>query len=361
MALCAAALVLSGCTGSGGTSNPSEGGTETFTLRLASYQPPGAAEALATQEWASQIEEATDDRVQIEFFFQEGLLPGAETLAGVADGRADLGYIADAYYPGELPLTTVAGIPFVTSSPEAQGRAFIDLYENNEAFKAEWERLGVRPLIWAPVPPNGVAVKEPAKSLSDLAGRKIRVIGYAAQAYEAAGITPVAISQSEVYESLQRGVVDGTSGASFDILTDRDYQEVAPHFMDLQSGNYAVTVNVINQRLWDRLPADIQDTILEVSEGYLDLYLEKLIAHEDQACTKLQEAGGSITILPQAEVDAWAATAGPKAKESWVASVNNSGSGANAKEFFNEYLRTVEKHEASAEYVPAMQRCAAKL
>lgn len=355
--LSAAALALTGCASS------SDGGTDeekTFKLKLASYQPPGAAEAVATGKWAEQIEEATDGRVKIEFFFQEGLLPGAETLQGVGDGRADLGYIADAYYPSELPLTNIAGLPFATSSPEAQGNAFKELYEQNEQLRQEWENQGVHVLIWAPVPPNTVALKEPAEKLADLDGRKIRAIGFSAEAFQEAGMTPVAISQSEVYESLQRGVIDGTSGGSFDILTDRDYQEVAPHFVDLRSGNYALTMNVINKRLWDSMPKDIQDAITEVSDGYLDTYLETLYEHEDAACTKLIDAGGTMTVLDEKEAASWADRTKDQVKASWKKAVDSSPSGADADAFYDEYMTALEKFEADASYEPALQRCATR-
>lgn len=355
--LSAAALALTGCSGAG---DDAADGDKVYNLKLASYQPPGAAEAVATSKWAEQVEEATDGRVKIEFFFQEGLLPGAETLQGVGDGRADLGYIADAYYPNELPLTNIAGLPFATSSPEAQGHAFKDLYAQNDAFRQEWENQGVHVLIWAPVPPNAVALKEPAENLDDLDGRKIRAIGFSAEAFQEAGMTPVAISQSEVYESLQRGVIDGTSGGSFDILTDRDYQEVAPHFMDLRSGNYALTMNVINKRLWDKLPADLQDAITEVSEGYLDTYLETLYEHEDAACDKLLDAGGTITILDEAEADAWADRTKDQVKESWMKAVNSSAGGVDAESFYDDYMSALDKYEAEASYEPALQRCAAR-
>lgn len=356
--LSAAAIALTGCASGAADAGGDE--DKVYKLKLASYQPPGAAEAVATGKWAKQIEEETDGRVKIEFFYQEGLLPGAETLQGVGDGRADLGYIADAYYPGELPLTNIAGLPFSTSSPEAQGHAFKDLYENNEEFRQEWENQGVHVLIWAPVPPNTLALKEPATTLEDLEGRKIRAIGYSAEAFQEAGMTPVAISQSEVYESLQRGVVDGTSGGSMDILTDRDYQEVAPHFMDLRSGNYALTMNVINKRVWDKLPADLQDTITEVSEGYLDTYLETLAEHENASCDKLLAANGTITILDEKEAQAWADRTKDSVKASWAKAVKSSTSGADPEAFYSDYMTALDKYEADATYEPALQRCNAR-
>lgn len=351
-----AALALTAC--SGGSSDGGSG-EETFDLKLASYQPPGAAEPEATLQWADQVNQATDGRVSVEYMYQEALLPGAETLQGVGDGRADMGYVADAYYPGELPLTNISGIPFITSNAEAQGKAYAELYETNEDFKAEWDKQGVHVLMWAPVPPNTVALKEPAKDLADLEGRKIRQIGFSVEAFQAVGITPVSIGHSEVYEALQRGVIDGVSGGSLDILTDRDYQEIAPNFMDLRSGNYAATAVIINKDLWDGLPADVQDAMNEASDDYLEMYMGILMEHEDAACKKLLDANGTITILDQAEADEWSDEVSSSIKAAWADNVEASGSGADADAFYDEYIAAVEKYEADSSYEPALQRCAA--
>lgn len=348
-----AALGLSACGGNNGGS----GEGDTFELRLTSYQPPNAAEPQATEQWAQEIEERTDGRVTVEFFYQEALLPGGETLQGVADGRAEMGYIADAYYPAELPLTNVAGLPFLTHSPEAQGHAFADLYEENEDFRAEWENQGVHVLTWAPVPPNVVAIKEEPSSLEDFAGQQVRAIGYSGPAFEMAGMNPIALSQGEVYEALQRGVLDGTSGGSLDILIDRDYQEVAPHFVDLNSGNYAVTMNVINKNLWDDMPEDIQEIINEVSAEYMDTYIEVLASHEEDACDALLEAGGTATILPESEIADWQEQASAQVLEQWLSDAE-SNSAADAQAFYDSYVELLEQYEAEAEYEPALQRCA---
>lgn len=347
------ALALAACGGSGGAA-----GGDSYDLKFASYNVPTAAEAVASKEWAKDVEEATDGRVSIEFFYQEALLSGAETLPGVADGRADMGYIAGAYYPAELPLSNVAGVPFVTENAEAQGRAFTDLYQNNDALRQEWESLGVHVVTWAPVPPNIVAMKEPADSLDDLEGKKIRGYGYVSEALDIAGASAVGISQSEVYEALQRGVLDGTSGASLDIAADRDYQEVAPHYMDINFGNYAVTANIINLQTWESMPEDIRQAITDVSEGYLDRYLESLAELEVKACDELLDAGGDVTILDEADTAEWRDEAGPAIREVWAKDVAASNPDVDTDAFFEDYTSTLEQYEADSEYESAMKRCA---
>lgn len=329
---------------------------KSYQWKLASYQPPGAAEAVATKRWAEEVAAATDGRVKIQFFFQEGLVPGAEILQAVGDGRADLGYIADAYYPGELPLTSVAGVPFVAGNPEAQGKAFIDLYKNNETYRDEWAKQNTHVLIWAPVPSNAMAVKTPVTSLDDLKGQKIRVIGYSSQVFKGYGITPVAISQSEVYEALQRGVINGTT-SSFDILIDRSYQEIAPHFVDPKTGSYAVTMNIINKKLWDGLPDDLKEAIESVNEKYLAMYMEELQKHEDEACEKLKSSGGDIVRLADDEVESWAAATKQDAIDAWADSVNKSNSNVDAEAFLADYTKAIEDAEQDSSYVSIMERC----
>lgn len=341
--------------------NPAEEQEESvnYELKLASYQPPGAAEAIATKRWADEIEKATDGKVKVKFYFQEGLLRGAEILRGVGDGRADMGYIADAYYPGELPLTNVAGLPFLTDDPYAQGKALVKLYSENEDFRNEWSKQNVHVLLWAPVPPNGMAFKKPIEKLEDLKGVKVRAIGYSAKAYAMAGMNPVAISQSEVYEALQRGVVDATSGGSLDILIDRSYQEVAPHFVDIRSGNYAVTANVINKKLWDSMPAELQAIINEVSNRYLDTYLDTLIEHEKASCEKLLSAGGTIAVLEDSDIHEWREHAKSSIYNDWLNDVKKSDSNINPEGFFTEYEMALQEFGDKSDYIPALQRCKA--
>jgi TRAP-type C4-dicarboxylate transport system substrate-binding protein len=349
------ALALSAC-GSGATSST---GDETFTLQFASYNVATSPEAVASQEWADRISEATDGRVKIEFSFQEALLSAVDTLPGVADGRADMGFIAGAYYPAELPLSNVAGIPFVTSDPAAQGRAFQELYEDDEALRAEWEAQGVHVLTWAPFSANILALKDPIEKFSDLERRKVRGYGYVSEALDQAGVEPVGISQTEVYEALQRGVLDGTSGASMDIAVDRKFYEVAKQFVDVNFGNYAMTANIINLNKWNSLPQDVRDAIEEVSATYLDRYMELLAELEDQACERITAAGTEIMVIPESETAGWASSAGPKVRAVWEADAEKAGS-ADPAAFYEKYTALVQQHEAGSDYETPIQRCATR-
>ena len=52
-------------------------------------------------------------------------------------------------------------------------------------------------------------VKKPVKTLEDLKGLKIRATGRPADILKAVGGTPVGVEMADMYDGLQRGVVDG--------------------------------------------------------------------------------------------------------------------------------------------------------
>lgn len=348
----AGGLALTGCSGAG------PDGEETFELQFASYNVPDAAESLAQKEWAKRVEERTEGRVKVEFFFQESLLGAAETLPGVADGRADLGWVATGYHPAELPLTSIVGIPFITQDPNAQNRAMSALYESHEDLRSEWEAQGVHVLGWNPSSANIVASKKEVGSMEDLASVKVRGYGYVSEALSLAGMNAIGLAQPEVYEALQRGVLDATSGASLNIAVDRKFQEVAPYFVGLDFGTYSITADVISKRTWDSLPEDIQQVMTEVSAEQRDFYADFLEKQEDQACQDLLAAGGTPVVLPPEETQAWRELAGPEIRAIWEQDVAKANPGVDADAFYDAYVEAMAEEEEGSSYVEPLKRCA---
>ena len=58
--------------------------------------------------------------------------------------------------------------------------------------------------------PGILASKKPVQSLDDMAGLKVRATGLSSKIVENLGGVPIAMSQGETYEALQKGVVEAT-------------------------------------------------------------------------------------------------------------------------------------------------------
>lgn len=329
---------------------------ETYHLKFASYIGKGAAQSKAIEWWAEEVEKRTNGRVKIRIFYQGALLPAADIMKGVGEGRADLGYIANAYHPAELPLSSVVGVPFVTSNAEAQMRTFQHLYEHNEAFKNEWEKQGLHVLFFHPLSENIVGMREPMKSVDDFKGKSIRGLGYINQVLEILGANPVAIAAPEIYEALQRATIDGYSGFAFEVVTALKLNEVAPHTIATGTGNYVFAATPITKSLWEKMPDDVKKVLTDVSREYMVKVVEILKQTEDEVCTAIKAKGGTVSVLSDADVAKIRSEVGDTINKRWVADA--SARGVDADSFFKDYTATLAKFEETATYVSGVKRCA---
>jgi len=92
-----------------------------------------------------------------------------------------------------------------------------------------WTNWNYAPLI----------LREKITSLADLKGKKIRAYGVATDVIESFGGIAVPMAAGEVYQALERGVLDGVYG--FDFVTAVAYKlhEIAPNFHDIGDGPHA--------------------------------------------------------------------------------------------------------------------------
>lgn len=327
-------------------------------LQFASYIGAAAAQSKASEWWAKEIERRTAGRIKVKFFYQGALLPATDILKGIGDGRADLGYVANAYHPAELPLSSVVGVPFMTSNAEAQMRTFTELYQRNAAFRGEWERQGVHVLFFHPLSENIVGMRKPVASVAELQGKRIRGLGYVNQVLQQIGANPVAIAAPEIYESLLRGTLDGYSGFAFEVVTALKLNEVAPHTMAMGTGNYVFAATPITKKTWDALPEDLQKIVTEVSSQYTTKVVEILAQTEDEVCAAIRKAGGTVTVMPAAEIAQIRAKVGNSIQELWIKDAT--ARGAQAAPFLADYVATLKKYEAQATYTSGVKRCAGK-
>ena len=273
---------------------------ETYTLQYATYLNDAAPQARALKWWADEVEKRTEGAVKVEMFLSSSLLKPTEMLRGVADGRAQMAYIANPYFPGELPLSSVAGVPFVTSNTEAQMRTFYELYQRNDAYRSEWESNGIHILFFNPLSENIVGMSDPVIGIDDLQGQSIRSVGYITQVLNILGANPVAIPAPEIYESVLRGTIDGYSGFPYALIPAFKFQEVAPHILALDTGNFAFSGTGITKDLWDEMPEDIQTILTEVGVEHMDVVIEMLAEVEAGVCDQpnLRANGRRLGRLP---------------------------------------------------------------
>lgn len=343
----------------GSNQTASEAG-DTITLRITSPLPRGAGHMEGMHWWASEVEKRSDGRIKIEEHYGGSLMGAIDTLSALEQGRVDAGYMSGAYWQAEMPLWSVDGLPFITEDGYAQAIAFYELYQNNEDFRAEWERNGVKLMI-APVATVAVTgVSTPVESLDDLDGMRLRVVGYVADAFSEIGVEPVAIPPDEQYEAIQRGVLDGFGSLMFDAIPFFGLHEVAPHLVYTGVGQYGSVALGLSLKTWDSTPPELQELMTEVAEEYMyEIEPAQAEKFDDQACEQLLAEGGTVSVIDEDEVNAWEAEVGDTAVNGWkgAAAAGENLDEAAVEAFFEEYKAIIEENEDSA-YTLGVERCA---
>lgn len=338
--------------------NAAKAEDQTVTLRVATFQPESQPVSAAIKNWAADLSNRSNGRLKFQFFWQGSLLSALEVAPGVRDGRTDIGFTGAVYVPSRLPLSTIDTIPFMTTNVEAVARAVAEMYRSWPEFKKEYEQNGFVMIGYTPVSANMFYSKKPIAKFDDLKNLRIRAVGLAVEALRVAGANPIAIAQDQVYESLSRGLLDATFGGGLDLGVDFGFHTVAPYLSDPNYGVWASGVYIMNQKVFDALPADLRKLVADASVEFAEkYYLPELQKGEDARCIKAKADGAKLSRWPESETDKWKAALGETAREKWIASAKQNG--ADGAAFLAQYEKLVRENEKAHPWPSAAERCLA--
>lgn len=357
-----AALTLAGCSADSGdntseNSGGGNGGGESVSIQLASTWGPGTPYGESLQMFEEQVEAASDGRIDIEIFWDGSLVPGDDVLQAVGQGRAQMGYLNNSYFPTQLPLFQYVSIPFHSTDMNAAQVAWNDLLENNEEFQNEWSDNGVVNLGVQAVTPMIMSGPDVPTDMSWLKNKSIRATSYTGQAVAAAGGSPVALTVNELYESIQRGVVQGYTSMNFGTVPSLSLEEVSPFIADPGIGIYSTVAIVVNEQFFNSLSDEDQEILRTAGNDFNQNYLDVVDRVEDEACEIVIAAGGGVSIWDDAAVSEWQDLIGDDLLNQWKEDVERAGLDADA--FIDAYTAAYEAN-ASDSSDGALERCASK-
>jgi TRAP-type C4-dicarboxylate transport system substrate-binding protein len=149
-----------------------------------------------------------------------------------------------------------------------------------------------------------IGVKKPVTTYKDLAGRKMRDAVLFNSFTQALGCASVTLAPTEVYNALDRGVVDAYNFPYADVA-DFSIFEVCKYFIDhtvYESGNLVI---IINDKTFNSYPKDKQDILMNTLKDYMPT-LYTAVGETQTASKKKMLAGGMTAIkFPDAEAKAY--------------------------------------------------------
>lgn len=290
---------------------------------------------------AEKIEEATGGQVKIAVHPGGALGKAADHFDMATSGIVDIAISCQAYTRGQFPLSSVVELPFLANCGESGSRIMWGLYEKFPEFRAEYKDVKVLGLYC--YGSNQVLLaKKPVYTLDDMKGLKIRGTGEVqGDMIKRMGAVPLSMPAPEIYESLDKGVIDGVFFAYGAQRGFRFFEVI----------DYATTANlfvgpeflVMNLDTWNSLPADIQKTIDKLTgERAAIMGGQGYDSEEELGIQDCLNAGVEIYELPPDELAKWRDLCVSIMWGAWVADME--AKGLPGQEVLDEAVRIAGKY-----------------
>lgn len=275
-----------------------------ITLKLSHFLPP--VHGIHTdfiEPWAEDLKQCTDGQVDVQIY------PGGTQLGNVAKqqeqvraGVVDIAHGLHGIPRGRFPRTSIIDIPFLVEDAGVASRTLWKLFP--EYLEPEYKGLKVLALH---AHNGGVIHTRDTKvtAMEDLDGLRIRTPSPAvSMMLDELGAKPVGMPPGQVYESLQKGVLDGTV-FPWDPVKSFRLDEVLDYHLD--GGVYTVSFFfVMNERKYNALPDDVRNCVDSLSGDALMANFGDWWDKWDQAGLDAVKAqGNEITEMSEDERARW--------------------------------------------------------
>lgn len=322
----AVGLVSAGCTADGPPADPAspvagEGvpfgatiaeyqaafeGVDPITLRFQTPDGQGYVSNLPLEHYGEALEEWSGGKISIEWGFSNSFVPAAtEWNIGLGDGRIDIGLFLPYYNPDLFPqLTNLSALSFLEGAAPSStlvSSGWLTEAAQLPQYVEEAAQSGVKVLGLAPsVSLGGIFCSEQRTSLADFEGVAASASGLRGEQLRSLGISPQSIAFTELYEALERGIVQcGTTTTT--AIDSAGLTPLVPHaiFDPVASVVGFPNFIAISDEAYNSLPLVAQQLVHDLLRIY---YLEEPGDQGERISGWLEEsiaAGGGI--MPFAE------------------------------------------------------------
>lgn len=283
------------------------------TIRLSTYVNEADIRYEGFTHFADLVAEKTGGSVKVEIFPSSTLHGWSEGVDALQGGVSDISWInADnrlpcyavtSLYPAEVSLEDQIGLDAAYAElirDEAANVGLVPLFNSNYSYDQEW---------W---------FEEPIADLGNLDGKLVRSIGpLVSMMIETWGGEPVFVAPKEVFQSAERGVVDGinmgvATYSSWKLWTVMPYMVNANLF-------YGNIQYMMNKAKFDALTAEEQAALVEAAaetEAWLQPRYEAWV--DQQVGNAVMAGGGQAVSIPEEQRKALLTSV----KEKWDATVD---------------------------------------
>jgi TRAP-type C4-dicarboxylate transport system substrate-binding protein len=306
-------------------------------VSFSNFFPPTHVHGQLGQAYCDAIETRTNGKVKMTYYPGGSLVAAPKTYGAIVDGVTDMGMSVLGYSRGVFPAMEAIDLPVGYKDGSQATRIINAFYEK---FKpAEMDKVKV--MLFHAHGPGLVHSKDPVRKLEDIKGMKVRCYGFSVKVVEALGAVPVAMSQNQAYEALQKGVCNATL-VPIEALKGWKQAEVIKYTTESFSIGYTSGLYVfMNKEKWNSLPPDVQAVFEEVNREWIPKFGKAWDDADAAGRAFTLELGNQIIPLSAEENARWAEAVRPTIVN-WVKEA--SAKGLPAQEYADFLMEAVKTY-----------------
>jgi tripartite ATP-independent transporter DctP family solute receptor len=266
-------------------------------MKAADVQPPGYPTVAATENLGKKLEAATNGRLSVQMFPSAQLGGEKETIEQAQIGAVQLLRVSAGALGPIVDDVNVVNMPFLFKNIAHAnkmmdgdiGQELLDRITANA-------NAGLVGLCWMDSGARSIYnTKHPIKTIDDLKGLKIRVIGNPIfiDMMNSLGGNGVAMGYDQVFSALQTGVVDGAENNPPSYVFSNHY--TAAKYYSLTEHLIIPEVLAFSKKSWGTLSAEDQALVKKFAREAQLEQRELWKKYEQLAMDKAKAAGSEIT------------------------------------------------------------------
>jgi C4-dicarboxylate-binding protein DctP len=273
---------------------------QTIVIKFSHVVAIDTPKGKAAEYFKKLAEERTKGRVKIELYPNSSLFKDGEEIEALQLGSVQMLAPSLAKFgPLGVREFEVFDLPYIFDD-------YVELHKVTQgpvgaALLKKLESKGIVGLAYWDNGFKVMSANKPIRVPADYKGLKMRIQSSKVLGDEikALGGIPQVMAFSEVYQSLQTGVVDGTENPPSNFYTQKMHE--VQKYLALTNHGYLGYAVIVNKKFWDGLPADIR-TALEGAMKDATKFANDIAQKEnDEAIAAVRKSGKTeiITLTPE--------------------------------------------------------------
>lgn len=248
------------------------------------------------QHWVELVNQLAGEELQINFRAGGTLMPGTEVFDATETGSIEAAGDWPGYWAGLNPAFS----PLATTTSLFNGVDYLNWIQQWGGRELYEEIYGQFNMVYLPYGitnnESGFMGRTPIESIADLEGKRLRLSGRdQGRVLEELGGSQVTLAGGEVYQAIERGVIDAGEFSTPGVDFNAGFAEVADYWATPGWHQSASVFGVmINKDAWDALSEETQETLRIAADATMAWSLAWSERQSTEATQKFIDAGVTI-------------------------------------------------------------------